>query len=122
MCGLVLQILDGVTGDMRAWHRDGGACCISPQALNPAETRTLRPKDKDTGIGASVLGTLPGVGRAVPWQEIGQDWRVLLETIPKVQATGCRCARPPCSIACCTAAYACRCDGWHSAAMCPAGL
>lgn len=90
VCGHVLQILEGVTSDMQAWRRGGGACCISPRALSTAGN--CAPQSKDAGISASVLGTLPGVASAVPWQQIGQDWKVLLETMPKVQATGCRYA------------------------------
>ena len=98
VCGHVLQILDGVASDMRTWRRDGGAACISPRALvregDFREGGHQRPQCAATGIGASVLGALPGVASAVEWQHIGQEWKVLLETMPKVQATGCRCAPP----------------------------
>jgi hypothetical protein len=93
VCGHVLQILEGVTGDMQAWRRDGGASCASPRALLPADTCTQH-STVDNSISASVFGTLPGVASAVPWQQIGQDWKVLLETMPKVQATACRFVPP----------------------------
>lgn len=90
VCGHVLHILERVTKDIQAWREDGGATRICASATDDSDSYDERRAD--ASMGASVLGTLPGVLSAVPWQNIGQDWKILLETMPKVQATGCRCA------------------------------
>jgi hypothetical protein len=90
VCGHVLQVMDGVTRDLQSWRVGGAAASVSLQGAISGRNCTPQTPH-DSPLRGSVLEALPGVDSTRQQQQLGQDWTLLLDTMPKVQATGCRC-------------------------------